>query len=134
MLLIQTARFIEEEYGEEALNALAKWKNDRNQERWRKISEETGRNDPEYLFRLFTDKVHEYQVLRKKRNALEVIVTKCAHAEAFHKFNAADVGMKMICMGDYAVVKGFNPDINFRRPKTLMDGDEGCHFIFELEK
>jgi hypothetical protein len=43
-----------------------------------------------------------------------------------------DVGMKMICMGDYAVVEGFNPEIRFTRPKTLMAGDDCCHFIFEL--
>ena len=133
VLLILTARFIEEEYGEGALEALAKWKDDRNRERWRNIAEETGRSDPEYLFRLFTNRVHEYKVVRKNRNALEVIVTKCAHAEVFHRFNAADVGMRMICMGDYPVVEGFNPDIKFRRPKTLMDCDECCHFIFELE-
>jgi predicted ArsR family transcriptional regulator len=132
MLLISSARFLEEEYGAGALEALAEWKNTRNRERWRKISEETGRRDPEYLFRLFTEKVHEYEVVRKDRSALEVIVTRCAHAENFQRFNAEDVGMRMICMGDHAVVEGFNPEIRFRRPKTLMDGDECCHFIFEL--
>jgi len=133
MLLISTARFLEEEYGSGALDALAEYKNARNRERWREIAEETGRSDPEYLFRLFTDRVHEYQVVRKDRNALEVIVTRCAHAENFQGSDAADVGMKMICMGDYAVVEGFNPEITFSRSKTLMDGDECCHFILELE-
>ncbi len=133
MLLISAARFLEEEYGAGALEALARWKDDKNRERWREIAEETGRNDPEYLFRLFTDRVHDYDVVRKERNALEVVVTRCAHAENFRRFNATDVGMKMICMGDYAVVQGFNPEISFRRPKTLMGGDECCHFIFELE-
>ena len=131
--LISAVRFLEEEYGEGVIEALAEYKNARNRERWRRIAEETGRRDPEYLFRLFTDRVHEYEVVRKSPEALEVIVTRCAHAENFQGFNAADVGMKMICMGDYAVVEGFNPDIMFRRPKTLMDGDECCHFIFELE-
>jgi len=134
LLIITTARFIEKEYGEGALEALAKWKNDRNRERWRSIAEETGRSDPEYLFRLFTDQVHEYEVVRKNRNALEVIVTRCIHADIFHRFDAADVGMTMICMGDYPAVEGFNPDIKFSRPKTLMNGDECCHFIFELEQ
>jgi predicted ArsR family transcriptional regulator len=133
MLLIMTARFLEEEYCNGAVEALAEYKNARNRERWREIAKETGRSDPEYLFRLFTDRVHEYDVMRKSREALEVIVTKCAHAETFQGFNAADVGMKMICMGDYAVVEGFNPKIRFKRPKTLMAGDEYCHFIFELE-
>jgi hypothetical protein len=112
---------------------LVAYKNARNRERWREIAEETGRNDPEYLFRLFTNRVHEYDVVRKDRNVLEVIVTKCVHAENFQRSDAADVGMRMICMGDYAVVEGFNPEIRFTRPKTLMDGDECCHFIIELE-
>ena len=133
MLLVSAARFLEAEYGAGALEALAEYKNSRNRDKWREISEETGRNEPEYLFRPFSDTVHEYEVVRKDRNALEVIVTRCIHAENFQRFNAADVGMKMICMADYAVVEGFNPEIRFRRPKTLMDGDECCHFIFELD-
>jgi len=133
MRLISTARFLEEEYGTGALDALAEYKNTRNRKRWREIAEETSRDDPEYLFRLFTDRVHEFEVVRKDKNALEVIVTRCVYAENFQGSDAADVGMKMICMGDYSVVEGFNPEIRFTRPKTLMDGDECCHFIFELE-
>jgi predicted ArsR family transcriptional regulator len=133
MLLVTSARFLQEEYGEGALDALAEYKDARNRERWREIAEETGRNDPEYLFRLFTDRVHEFEVVRKGSEALEVIVTRCIHAENFQRFNAEDVGMKMICMGDHAVVEGFNPEISFTRPKTLMAGDECCHFIFELD-
>jgi predicted ArsR family transcriptional regulator len=133
MRLISAARFIEGEYGEGALEALAQWKEEKSRERWRGIAEETGRSDPEYLFRLFTERVHEFEVVRKDRAALEVIVTRCSHAEVFRGSDAADVGMRMICMGDHAVVEGFNPEIKFTRPKTLMDGDECCHFLFELD-
>jgi hypothetical protein len=133
LLLITTARFIENLYGEGALEALVRWKDKRNKGRWREVAQETGRSDPEYLFRLFTDRVHKYKVMRKNNEALEVIVTECVHAKTFKEFNATDIGMKMICMGDYAVVEGFNPNIRFRRPKTLMAGDDCCHFIFELK-
>lgn len=133
VLLIVTARFLEKEYGEGALDALAEWKNKRTRERWREIAETTGRSDPEYLFRLFSDAVHEYEVIRKGPGALEVKVTRCAHAETFESFNATDVGMKMICMGDQAVVEGYNPRMRFTRPKTIMAGDDCCHFLFELE-
>ena len=132
MCIISAARILREEYGEGALDAIVHWKEDKTRERWREIAEETGRNDPEYLFRLFTDRVHEFEVIRKNRKALEVIVTRCTHAESYQGLDAADVGLKMICMGDYAVVEGFNPEIKFTRQKTLMDGDECCHFIFEL--
>jgi len=133
MLLVTAARFLQREYGDGALEALIEWKNERGRERWREIGEATGRCDPEYLFRLFTDRVHEFDVVRKSPEALEVKVTKCAHEENFRDLNATDIGMKMICMGDYAVVEGFNPRIRFERPKTLMAGDDCCHFIFELE-
>lgn len=133
MLLIMMGRFIGEEYGEGALEALADFKEKRTRDRWRDIAETSGRSDPEYLFRLFSDAVHEYEVLRKDREVLEVKVTRCAHAENFRRFNASDVGLRMICMGDYAVVEGFNPRIKFTRPKTLMKGDDCCHFVFELD-
>ena len=132
MLHIMTARFLLREYGEGALEALIEWKNERSREQWREIAEATGRSDPEYLFKLFTDRVHEFEVVRKNPKALEIRVTRCTHEEHFKNFNAMDVGMKMICMGDYAVVEGFNPEIRFTRPKTLMAGDDCCHFIFEL--
>jgi predicted ArsR family transcriptional regulator len=134
LLLATSIRYLEKEYGEEVSDILAEWKNDKTRREWRRIGKETGRNDPEYLFRLFNDEVHDYKVIRKDPKALEVKVHRCAHAEAFKELNAQDIGMKMICQGDIAVVEGFNPEINFRRPKTLMKGDELCHFIFELEE
>ena len=133
LLLTTAIRFLEREYGEGVLELLSGWKAKRTRERWKGIAEETGRDDPEYLFRLFSDEVHDYEVIRKSKNALEVKVQKCAHADAFRELDSTDVGMRMICMGDYAVVEGFNSSISFRRPKTLMAGDDMCHFIFELE-
>ena len=133
MLLVMAVRFLEKQYGEGVVEALAEWKDGRARERWRGIAEATGRSDPEYLFRLFSDAVHDHEVLRKDGEALEVRVTRCAHAEAFKEFNAADVGMRMICMGDHAVVEGFNPGMRFTRPKTIMAGDDCCHFVFEAD-
>ena len=57
--------------------------------------------------------------------------------KSFHersKILTQDVGLKMICMGDFPVVEGYNPEIRLRREKTLMKGDDCCHFIFELKK
>lgn len=133
LLLTTSIRFLEREYGEGILEILSEWKAEKTKERWHSISEETGRYDPEYLFRLFNDEVHDYEVVRKNRKALEVKVHRCAHSDAFRELNSTEIGMKMICMGDYAVIDGFNPEISFKRPKTLMAGDDVCHFIFELE-
>ena len=133
LLLVTSSRFLMKEYGEEILDAITEYKNNKTRERWAEIAQTTGRSDPEYLFRLFTDTVHEYQVIRKTPEALEVKVTRCAHADAFKTLNATDIGYKMICMGDHAVAEGFNPGIRFTRPKTIMAGDDCCHFVFELD-
>lgn len=133
-MLALMGHILESEYGEEALDVLAKWKNDRTKERWREIAKTTGRDDPEYLFCLFSNEAHEFEVIRKERNALEVKVTKCVHADVFKKLNAAHIGKKLICEGDTSVTEGFNPKIRFTRPKLLMAGDDCCHFIWELHE
>jgi hypothetical protein len=131
--LVVTSRFLTKEYDEGVLDTIADWKNKRTRERWRKIAKVTGRSDSKYLFRLFRDAVHDYEVIRKGPKALEVRITRCAHAETFRSLNATDVGMKMICMGDHAITEDFNPRIRFSRPKTIMAGDDCCHFVFELD-
>lgn len=134
LLLIFMARILEKEFGEEALDLLVEWKYKKTKERWREIARTTGRSDPEYLFRLFSKEAHDFEVIKKEKNALEVKVKRCVHADVFKRFNATDVGQKLICNGDHAVVEGFNPKIRFTRPKLLMAGDDCCHFKFELEE
>ena len=121
------------QYGEEALDVLAKWQNEKTKKRWGEIARSTGRNDPEYLFSLFSEKAHEFEVIRKNAKALEVKVTECVHADTFKKLNAAHIGEKLVCSGDVAVTDGFNPKIKFMRPKLLMVGDDCCHFKWELK-
>ena len=133
-LLVIMGKILVDQYGEEALDALVKYRHEKIKERWREIAKETGRNDPEYFIRLFSKDAHEYEVIRRSKNVLEVKVYKCIHAEIFKKYNATKIGEKLICSGDEAVTEGFNPKIKFRRPKLLMRGDEYCHFIWELKE
>lgn len=134
MLLIIAIRTLENQFDEGIIDKIVEWKHEQTKENWEEISESEDRTDPEYLFRLFDDNVHDYDVIEKNRDRLEVKVESCKHAETFKKFNAADIGRRMICAGDRAVVEGFNTEINFERPEVLMDGDDSCHFIFELQK
>jgi fumarate reductase iron-sulfur subunit len=133
-MLAYMGHILESQYGEEALDALMKWNDEKTRERWKEIAKSTGRSDPEYLFCLFSQEAHDFEVIRKDRKALEVKVTKCIHAENFKKLNAAHIGQKLICNGDNAVTEGFNPKIKFTRPKLIMTGDDCCHFIWELQE
>jgi len=126
------ARILLEQFGEEALNKLIEWREQKTKEKWQEIARTTGRNDPEYLFCLFSKDAHDYEIIKKDKSILEVKVKKCVHAEVFKEYHATDIGMKLICSGDHAVVEGFNPKIKFSRPEILMRGDSSCHFRFEL--
>jgi len=125
---------IEKQYGREALDVLSEWINRKNMQRGREVAELSGRNDPEYLFCLFSEDAHEFDVIRKDKKSLEVKVTKCVHADVFKGLNASHIGYKLICAGDAAFTKGFNSKIKFSRPKVLMRGDECCHFIWEVNE
>ena len=129
---VTMARLLVQEYGEEALDALMAWRRERSKASWAKRAEEEGRNDPAYLKRLFTEKAHEFEVIEDSKKVLEVKVTRCVHAETFQSLGAADLGYKLICTGDDAVVEGFNPKMKLTRPEILMRGDPSCHFRFEL--
>jgi len=133
-MLAFMGHILESQYGEEALDVLMKWQNEKTKEKWREITKSAGRSDPEYLFSLFNKDAHDFEVIRKDRQALEVKVTRCVHAEIFKKLNATHIGQKLICSGDTAVTEGFNPKIKFTRPKLLMAGDDCCHFIWELQE
>ena len=133
-LLAFMGHILVSQYGEEALDVLVKWRYEKIREHWRRIAEETERQDPEIFLSLFSKEAHDYEVIRRSKKALEVVVKKCIHAEVFKKYNAQHIGLKLICSGDEAVAEGYNPKIKFRRPKILMRGDDCCHFIWELEE
>jgi len=131
--MVFMGRSIEEFYGQEGLDALLEMRRRKSVAAWRKRAEEEGRSDPGYLLCLFSEHAHEFEVVRNDPDCLEVKVTRCVHADVFQKYNAGDLGEKLICSGDDAVVEGFNPDMRLRRPSLLMDGGPCCHFIFEMK-
>ncbi len=55
--------------------------------------------------------------------------TRCPWAEAAKALNAPEWVYRMYCASDPYIVEGFNPQIEFRRTKTLVEGDDCCdHF------
>jgi len=130
--MIFMGRTIERLYGADALDAMVEYTRNRCKRQWQEKAGECGRRDPGCLKCLFSSDAHEYEIIRDEPDCLEVKVTKCVHAEVFQSYNAADLGEKLICSGDHAVVAGFNPNMELVRPTTCMTGD-CCHFIFRLK-
>ena len=129
--LIFMARTIQKMYGDDALDVLLAHNREKTRAAGRDRAQDVERPTPDQLFFLFSEECHEFEVVEKTESRLEVIVHKCANVDVFKSFNAADLGEKLICSGDFAFVAGYNPAITLRRPCTCMTGDS-CHFIFEL--
>jgi hypothetical protein len=53
-------------------------------------------------------------------------LTECLHATVFRDNDAADIGFATLCHGDEAWVTAYNPNIEFHRTKTLMEGHDCC--------
>lgn len=72
----------------------------------------------------------ELDVLRDTPDALEFNVTRCKYAEMYRRLGLADLGPILSCSRDGVMIEGFNPDIEFRRTQTLMEGATHCDFRY----
>lgn len=104
---------------------------------WQKIAEEHGSNDiqgiKDTLWKFVLDVGIEYQVADTAEGT-QFRVTRCPFAEMAQEIGAADWGFICFCEDDYSITAGFNPEMGFRRTKTLMEGHECCDHFYYLPK
>lgn len=73
------------------------------------------------------------EILTDTENVLEIKYTECLYAKTFREADAGDIGYAALCYGDYPWTKQFNPKLKLIREKTLMQGDDCCHFKWIME-
>lgn len=73
------------------------------------------------------------EILRDDENVFEVVFTECLWAKTFAASNALEIGYAGICHGDYSYTKAYNPNILLLRDKTLMQGNDCCHYRWEFK-
>lgn len=102
---------------------------------WKKIGESVERNDVQTLASIVEEScrgTHEWTRIVDEPSRICYRFTKCRWAEIFRELEATDLG-KWFCDSDHIYVKAFNPKIIFKRTKTMMNGDEYCDHVFQLE-
>ena len=72
----------------------------------------------------------EIEFLERSDAQLDFNVTRCRYAEMYRALGLADLGGSLSCQRDFALVQGFNPEIQLTRTQTLMGGDAHCNFRF----
>ena len=72
----------------------------------------------------------ELQVIRQSETHLDFDVTRCAYAEFYQAWGLADIGYRVHCNRDHAMVAGFNGKLELSRSQTLMQGATHCDFRY----
>jgi hypothetical protein len=74
----------------------------------------------------------EIDVLEQSPERLSFNVTRCRYAEMYKALGLADLGGTLSCGRDFALIQGFNPDIELTRTQTIMEGAPFCDFRFRV--
>jgi predicted ArsR family transcriptional regulator len=57
-------------------------------------------------------------------------VTRCGYAEFYQEQGRPDLGFQIHCRRDYAMLDGFNGEVELTRGRTIMQGAACCEFRF----
>jgi hypothetical protein len=72
----------------------------------------------------------EIEMLEQTPDRLAFNVVRCRYAEMYRALGLGDLGASLSCQRDFALVEGFNPEIELERTQTLMQGAPHCNFRF----
>lgn len=72
----------------------------------------------------------EIKIVSESDDHLDFNVTRCRYAEFYKELGLSDLGFRVHCNRDHAMVVGFNSELELSRSNTLMEGAACCDFRF----
>ena len=72
------------------------------------------------------------ETLRQDDRAFHFNVTRCRYAELYRALGIPELGALLSCNRDFALIEGFNPDVQLERTQTIMQGETHCDFRYSL--
>jgi len=72
----------------------------------------------------------DIQVVGESGDHLDFNVTRCRYAEFYKDLGLSDLGFRVHCNRDHAMVTGFNNQLELSRSQTIMEGATYCDFRF----
>jgi len=76
------------------------------------------------------DDALEIEVLAQDAERFEFNVTRCRYAELYRALGIPELGAVLSCNRDWALIQGFNPEIELTRTQTIMQGAPFCDFRY----
>lgn len=127
-------KIMKEHFGEEVYQVVVKDAGEEARQHWSQIAEEAGDNSiEEFLKRQFTEE--NLATMEKTELGYQFKVTNCKMCEIAKRLGIEEQAFYFFCEPDPFAAEGFNPNIGFKRTKTLMQGDDCCdHFYYYKDK
>jgi predicted ArsR family transcriptional regulator len=72
----------------------------------------------------------DIQVLSESDDRLDFNVTRCRYAEFYKELGLSDIGYRVHCNRDHAMIVGFNDELELSRSGTIMNGAACCDFRY----
>ena len=105
----------------------------------RKLAQEYSGNSMSKLSKIVNevwakDGAMKIQIIRESDKELFFDVTHCGYAQMYEEMDIKGLGFILSCNRDFPFMEGFNPEIELRREKTIMEGAEYCDFRYKRKK
>lgn len=78
------------------------------------------------------DNALELTVLAQDESHFDFNVTRCRYAELYRALGVPELGAVFSCNRDGTLIEGFNPEVEFQRTQTIMQGAPYCDFRYRL--
>lgn len=88
----------------------------------------------ETLDRWTADDALRLEVQEQTAERFAFNVVRCRYAEMYRSLGVPELGAILSCNRDAALIEGFNPEVQFERTQTLMQGASCCDFRYQLRR
>lgn len=131
-------KIMKEHFGEAAYQAVVKAQGEAIRSQWHNIAEEAGNNSIEALIKHLWEPLRasgfEY-TMEETESGFQMNCTKCPGVDMAKRHGITEEVYCLSCESDPFIAEGFNPNIGFKRTKTLMQGHNCCdHFYYYKDK
>lgn len=75
----------------------------------------------------------ETAVLEQSEEVFNFNVTRCRYAELYRALGIPELGAVLSCNRDFALIEGFNGDVELERTQTIMGGATHCDFRYRMK-
>ena len=72
----------------------------------------------------------DVEIIGQSESHFNFNVTRCGYAEFFKSLGLAELGARIHCSRDHAMVESFNDEFGLQRSQTIMQGAACCDFRF----